>query len=178
MAGLLALGLAAQVMFAGAAVFVDGAWWGVHLAAIHWVDWITVVLVVLGFAGGMSRRFKVLSVVVILLVLAQYVTAGWHGSATFGWGAAVHPLTRFLMFWAAAGGLGRAISVKRARTVVGNRLHRKTRGLSPPDPQGAEAPETARSRWTTGATPARQQDQTASGRPSRAPAPRPNRQGE
>ena len=96
----LALALTAQVIFAGAAVFIDPQWWAVHTAAIHWFDWITVVIVALGFAGRMSRRFKVLSATVVLLVLIQYVTAGLNGSPTLGAGAAVHPLTGFLLFWA------------------------------------------------------------------------------
>lgn len=98
---ILALSLIGQVLTAGAAVFMDPKWWAVHAAAIHWFDWITVVIVVLGFAGRMSRRFKVLSATVVLLVLIQYVTAGMSGSPMFAAGAALHPLTGFLLFWAA-----------------------------------------------------------------------------
>ena len=97
----LALSLIGQVVTAGAAVFMDPKWWAVHAAAIHWFDWLTVVIVVLGFAGRMSRRFKVLSATVVFLVLIQYVTAGMSGSPMFAAGAALHPLTGFLLFWAA-----------------------------------------------------------------------------
>ena len=96
----LALSLIGQVLTAGAAVFVDPSWWAVHAAAIHWFGWITVVILVLGFAGRLSRRFKVLSATVVFLVLIQYVTAGLSGSPSLGAGAALHPLTGFLLFWA------------------------------------------------------------------------------
>ena len=97
----LALALMGQVATAGAAVFVDPTWWLVHAAMAHWFDWLTVAIVVLAFAGRMSRRFKVLSVTLVLLMLVQYVTAGLRDSATLGAGAALHPLTGFVLFWAA-----------------------------------------------------------------------------
>ncbi len=117
----LVLALIGQVLTAGAAVFVDPKWWAVHAAAIHWFDWITVVIVVLGFAGRMSRRFKILSATVVFLILIQYVTAGLNGSPTLGAGAALHPLTGFLLFWVATE-LVREVWAGRSRSVLLDRL--------------------------------------------------------
>ena len=97
-AGLM-LGLAAQLVSAGAAVFVNAQWWLFHADAIHWFDWLSVVMIVAAFLGGMSRRLKILSIAVIALVLAQYVTAGLRESASLGAGAALHPLTGFALLW-------------------------------------------------------------------------------
>jgi hypothetical protein len=89
----------AQFLTAGAAVFANPEWWVLHAAEVHWFDWLTPTTVVLAFVGRMSRPFKILSVVTVALVLAQYVTAGLRGSPTLGAGAALHPLTGFLLFW-------------------------------------------------------------------------------
>ena len=110
----LALALMGQVATAGAAVFVDPTWWLVHAAMVHWFDWLTVAIVVLAFAGRMSRRFKVLSVTLVLLMLVQYVTAGLRDSAILGAGAALHPLTGFVLFWAVTESLRQAWAEHRA----------------------------------------------------------------
>jgi len=98
-AALLTIALLWQVVSAGAAVFVNPEWWAWHIATVHWFDWLTLAIVVLAFIGGMSRGFKVLSGAGVLLIFAQYATAGIRISATFGAVAALHPLSGFLLFW-------------------------------------------------------------------------------
>lgn len=95
----LCLAMVAQFLTAGAAVFANPEWWVLHAAEVHWFDWLTPTTVVLAFVGRMSRPFKILSVLTVALVLAQYVTAGLRGSPNLGAGAALHPLTGFLLFW-------------------------------------------------------------------------------
>lgn len=110
----LSLSMAVQLLTAGAAVFVNPEWWVLHGDAIHWFDWLSPVAIVLAFLGRMSRRFKILSAVVLALVLVQYVTAGLRDSASLGAAAAIHPLTGFALFWAITELLRRAWAEARA----------------------------------------------------------------
>jgi len=98
-AGLLAIALIWQLVSAGAAVFVNPDWWAFHTAAVHWFDWLSLVILVLAFAGRMSRRFKLLAAASVLLVFLQYGTAGIRTSLSLGAAAALHPLIGFLLFW-------------------------------------------------------------------------------
>lgn len=96
----LSISMMVQLVTAGAAVFVNPEWWVLHGEAIHWFDWLSPVAIVLAFVGRMSRRFRILSGVVLALVFAQYVSAGLRESSVLGAAAALHPLTGFALFWA------------------------------------------------------------------------------
>lgn len=98
-AGLL-LGMALQLLSAGAAVFVDAGWWPIHAESIHWFDWLAPLALLLGFAGGLSARYRLLCAAVLALDLVQYLTAGLRESGSWPQAAAIHPLTGFLLFWA------------------------------------------------------------------------------
>lgn len=96
---LLAISLLWQMVSAGAAVFVNPEWWALHIATVHWFDWLTVAIVAAAFLGRMSRGFKVLSGTSVLLIFLQYATAGARVLPALGAVAALHPLTGFLLFW-------------------------------------------------------------------------------
>jgi len=96
---LLVFALLWQVVSAGAAVFMSPEWWALHIATVHWFDWLTIAILVAAFVGRMSRGFKTLSGVNVALIFLQYATAGVRVSPTLGALAALHPLTGFLLLW-------------------------------------------------------------------------------
>ena len=93
-AGLFAVCVLAQVYAAGMAVFVDPANWQLHATFVHLFEPLLLLWFVLGFAGRLPRRLKLVPVGLFVLVSVQYATASMFGSLV----AALHPVNALMIF--------------------------------------------------------------------------------
>ena len=101
-AWLFAAGVLAQALTAGLAVFVGPGYWARHRAFVHTFEWLSVAAVVLAHVGRTPRTVKVRAWMTVVLLFAQYTTAGMRerpGRERF---AALHPISAMLLFWTAA----------------------------------------------------------------------------
>lgn len=101
-AWLFAVGVLAQTLFAGRAVFVGPGWWLRHRDFVHAFEWLSPLAVVLAHAGRLPRATTWLAWLTVALLLVQYVTAGFRETVgRQGW-AAFHAVGGVVLFWAAA----------------------------------------------------------------------------
>lgn len=93
--GLFIVGVMIQVFIAGMAVFVDPANWSLHASFVHYIELLTLIMLVLAFFGRLSRVLKITPIALFLLIGVQYATAlGFSGSLV----AAVHPVNALVIF--------------------------------------------------------------------------------
>jgi hypothetical protein len=98
-AGLFVVCVIIQVFIAGMAVFVDPANWSLHATFVHVFEFLPLIMLVLAFLGRLSRRLKLLPVVLFVLLIVQYATAiGFSDSVV----AAFHPVNALVIFGIAA----------------------------------------------------------------------------
>jgi hypothetical protein len=94
-AALLVAGLVGQVFLAGLAVFDDPASFATHRNVGYVLGFVPIVLLVVGFVGGVGRRLAGLAITAWLLILVQSVFVAVRGDAPAV--AALHPVNGFLI---------------------------------------------------------------------------------
>lgn len=94
-AGLFVIGIVSQVFIAGMAVFGAPANWSLHASFVLVVVWMPLVMLVLAFLGQLSRKLKLLSLVLIVLPLVQFPTALISSDALVG---ALHVVNALVLF--------------------------------------------------------------------------------
>lgn len=95
--GVFTICVAIQVFIAGMAVFVDPSNWNLHTTFVHAFELLPWFMLVMAFVGRLSRRLKLLSILLWVLIGIQYATASMFGSLV----AAIHPVNALAMFWLA-----------------------------------------------------------------------------
>lgn len=105
-AGLFALSVAVQIFLAGMAIFVDASHWHDHVVFVRLFELFPLLLFIFSFAGGLPTGLRWMSLVILLLIFAQYFTAHVSGAG------ALHPVIAAVMFWVAV-----HITVRGARSV-------------------------------------------------------------
>lgn len=93
-AGLFVIGIVSQVFIAGMALFGASESWSIHTNFILVVIWMPLVMLVLSFLGRLSRKLKLLSLVLLALLFVQSFTA-MSSSSLVG---AFHPVNALLLF--------------------------------------------------------------------------------
>lgn len=89
------------MLTAGLAVFAHPGWWARHLAFVHAFEWLSPAAVVLAYVARAPRPTKRLAWLTVVLLFAQYATAGLRTTAGRQQWAALHAVTAVLLFWTA-----------------------------------------------------------------------------
>lgn len=90
-AWILLLGLFAQISLAGLAIFYDGRLWEWHKNLVYIMEFVPVVMFVIGNVGEIHKLYRVLTFVLFFIINFQYYT-------TNGWLGAIHALFTLLIF--------------------------------------------------------------------------------
>ncbi|MBB6673499.1 DUF6220 domain-containing protein [Cohnella nanjingensis] len=83
-----------QVFLAGMALFDNSEAWKWHRTFVHWFEYISIILFILGWIGKLSRKLIWGSLGLFVLFNIQYYTA--HGFV-----GALHPVLALALFWGA-----------------------------------------------------------------------------
>lgn len=92
LAWLLTACIAVQTLLAGAAVFVDPAYWRSHVVFVRILEWRPVLLLILAFPGRFAAAIKWRAAALFGLVILQYMTANIPGIGL------LHPVIALFMF--------------------------------------------------------------------------------
>lgn len=87
--------IAIQTLFAGMALFHDGSMWRSHTLFIHFFEIVPLLMLIFGIAGKLPAPYKWRSLVLLLLVFSQYLTANLPGAGAW------HPVIAIGLFWLA-----------------------------------------------------------------------------
>jgi hypothetical protein len=88
--------IAAQIFFAGMAIFVDSARWSWHTSFIHAFEFLPILMLAVAFAARLPLGLRWLTAGLYALIWVQYATANIGGVA-----GAFHPVSAMLMSWLA-----------------------------------------------------------------------------
>jgi hypothetical protein len=113
---LLAGAVLAQTFLAGMGVFVGPDWWPRHRGFVHTFEWLSPVAVILAYLSRTTRTTKSLAWLTVVLMFAQYATAGSQSSLGRMGLAALHPVSAVLLFWTSVELARRARSPQRAES--------------------------------------------------------------
>lgn len=92
-----ALCITAQVFLAGMSIFVDPSHWAHHSSFVHWIGFVPLLMLAVGFAGKVPARLRWYSAALFALIYAMYATANIGGIQP--WIAAAHPVLAMIIFW-------------------------------------------------------------------------------
>jgi len=95
LAGLFAICVAVQIFLAGMAIFIDASHWHDHVVFVRIFELFPLLLLIFSFVGKLSKGLQWMSVVIFLLIFAQYFTAHFPGAGAF------HPVIAAVLFWVA-----------------------------------------------------------------------------
>ncbi len=98
LAVLLALAVLVQASFAGAAAVLAPEYWQLHKSWVSLFQWLTVPLAISGWFAARDWGSRVLGIVPILLVAAQYTTIHLALNHGIPWLAGLHAMGGFLLF--------------------------------------------------------------------------------
>ncbi len=84
-----------QVFFAGLSIFAGESWEN-HTSFIHMFEFLPLLMFILSFFGRVRSAARWLSLVIFLLIIAQYATAN---AADAKYLAAIHPVIALVIFW-------------------------------------------------------------------------------
>ncbi|MBB6735729.1 DUF6220 domain-containing protein [Cohnella zeiphila] len=85
--------VAVQIFIAGLAIFTDSSHWHDHEVFVRIFELFPLLMLIFGFAGKLPVSFRWISVVLLLLIFAQYFTAHVQGAGAF------HPVIAAVLFW-------------------------------------------------------------------------------
>jgi hypothetical protein len=91
-AWLLAACIAVQTLLAGAAVFLDPAYWRSHVLFVRALEWLPLLMLILAFPGKFAAAVKWRAAALFGFVILQYVTANIPGIGL------LHPVIALFMF--------------------------------------------------------------------------------
>lgn len=97
-AALVALSVLAQAYLAGFAAVVDADYWSLHKSWIAIFQWLSVLLVLVTWAGRRDPTTRWLSVVPIVLIAAQYSSIHLALRHGVSWLAGLHAVIGFVLF--------------------------------------------------------------------------------
>lgn len=89
--------VAAQVFFAGMAIFVNPERWSWHTSFVHAFELLPLIMLVLAFVGHMPGRIRWMTAALWFLIFVQYALVAMRPR----WGAALHPVNGLAIFWLA-----------------------------------------------------------------------------
>ena len=101
--------IAAQVFFAGMAIFVDSVYWRWHTTFIHAFEFLPLLLLAFAFPARLPIALRWLTFATVALIFAQYATANIGGMA-----GAFHPVSALVISWIAITLAGRSWRLARA----------------------------------------------------------------
>ena len=87
--------LIAQLLTAGIAYFENPSWWQVHSWLVRGYSGLSLVLLAWAYGAAFSRRIRILTVSMPILLGIQFLTIHWHPSFLPVSPAVVHPLVGF-----------------------------------------------------------------------------------
>jgi mercuric ion transport protein len=99
-AALLALSVLVQAYLAGFAAVVDADYWNLHKSWIAIFQWLSVLLVLVTWAGRRDPTTRWLSFVPIVLIAAQYSSIHLALGHGVSWLAGLHAVIAFVLFGA------------------------------------------------------------------------------
>ncbi|MFK7691240.1 DUF6220 domain-containing protein [Paenibacillus sp. HJGM_3] len=82
-----------QILIAGMAVFTDSSYWQNHIVFVRVFELFPIVMLILSFTGKLPNFLRWMSVVILILIFAQYFTANFEGAG------AAHPVIAAILFW-------------------------------------------------------------------------------
>lgn len=100
-AGLFAACVVLQVFFAGAGVFVAPNYWGTHRAFGQAIQWLTLLLLAVGFVGRLPRGLQWLNLALVGLFVLQYLSLLVLPRLGIPAVRALHAANALALFWLA-----------------------------------------------------------------------------
>jgi putative tricarboxylic transport membrane protein len=97
LASLFVVFVTVQVFFAGLATFVDVGNWSLHKSFVRFFAMMPVVLIVLAFAGRLSRAARWQSFGLFVMIILQFITVNF--AANISYLSALHPVIALGLFW-------------------------------------------------------------------------------
>lgn len=91
-AGLFVISVMIQIYFAGMAIFSDSSYLYNHIVFVRFMEIFPVLMVILSFTGKLPKYCRWMSVLLFLLIYAQYITANIPEAG------AVHPVIAAVLF--------------------------------------------------------------------------------
>lgn len=89
--------LGVQLLTAGIAYFENPSWWQAHVWLVRGYSGLSLVLVVWAYRAAFSRRIRILTVSMPVLLGVQFLTIHWHPPFLPLSLAIVHPLVGFFL---------------------------------------------------------------------------------
>ena len=89
--------LGVQLLTAGVAYFENPGWWQAHVWLVRGYSGISLVLLIWAYRVAVSRRIRILTVSLPVLLSLQFLTIHWHPPFLPVSLAIIHPLVGFLL---------------------------------------------------------------------------------
>ena len=89
--------LGMQLLTAGVAYFENPSWWQAHVWLVRGYSGLALVLVMWAYGAALSRRIRILTVSMPILLGVQFLTIHWHPPLLPVSLAIVHPLVGFFL---------------------------------------------------------------------------------
>ncbi|MDV3347199.1 DUF6220 domain-containing protein [Leptothoe sp. LEGE 181152] len=89
--------LGVQLLTAGVAYFENPSWWQAHVWLVRGYSGLSLVLVMWAYGAAFSRRIRILTVSMPILLGVQFLTIHWHPPFLPVSLAIVHPLVGFFL---------------------------------------------------------------------------------
>jgi len=107
LACLLVVSVLVQIFMAGMALFTDSAYWRSHVIFVRIFEYLPILMLIFSFAGKLPKSLRWLSLLLFVLIWAQYFTAHVPGAGAF------HTVIAAVLFWTAVHVMIRANRVVR-----------------------------------------------------------------
>ncbi|CAG7658713.1 DUF6220 domain-containing protein [Paenibacillus allorhizosphaerae] len=92
-AGLFVVCVTAQIFIAGMAIFTDSSYWHSHIVFVRIFELFPILMLILAFVGKLPVFLRWMSVLILVMIFAQYFTANFEGAG------ALHPVIAAVLFW-------------------------------------------------------------------------------
>jgi len=91
-AGLFVISVVIQILFAGMGIFSDSTYLYNHIVFVRFMEIFPILMLILSFMGRLPKLFRWMSVLLFLMIYAQYMTANIPEVG------AVHPVIAAILF--------------------------------------------------------------------------------
>ncbi|WP_051302764.1 DUF6220 domain-containing protein [Salibacterium aidingense] len=98
LASIFAACIIVQVFFAGMALFMGYAGWGLHISFVPMFMYLPLLVLVTGIIGRLPKKLIWMNLMLVAMIILQYITVEF--STEMGVLGALHPIIAFLLFGA------------------------------------------------------------------------------